>query len=169
MNELLEKYFRGETSVDEETELKQYFKSGNVSSELKIYSSLFEVFDSEINEKANKPLIKVIQNQRKQKRIWIRTFAYTGIAASLTLLLFLKFPFQVDNYAVVSGNKIEDTEFAEKYVEKKLNHVKDMLNKSMTPMNDSFENLRKDLRPMNKLINVKVKMDELQNLIQIKK
>jgi len=168
MNELLEKYFKGETSVCEENELKQYFKAGNVSSELKIYSTLFDTFDSEALEKAVNPLKKLTQRQRKPIRIWIRSFAYTGIAASLMLFLFIKYPFQVDNYAVVSGNKIEDTEFAEKYVEKKLNHVNDMLNKSMRPLNNSFENVRNDLQPMNKLINVKEKMEKIQNTIQIK-
>ena len=168
MTELLEKYFRGETSVLEENELKQYFKDGNVSSELKIYCSLFETFDSEANEKADIPLKKVIQKQRTPIRIWIRYFAYSGIAASLILFVFLKYPFQVDNYAVVSGNKIEDTEFAEKYVEEKLNHVNDMLNKSMRPVNNSFENVRKDLQPMNKLFNVKEKIEKIQTTIQIK-
>lgn len=150
MNELIEKYFRGETSVGEENELKQYFKSENVSSELEIYRSLFETFNLEKLEKADKPLHKVIPKQRKLKRIWIQTFAYTGIAASLTVLLFVKYPNKADNYAVVNGNKIENTEYAEKYVEEKLDKVNHILTQSLKPM-QNIEQVRKDLQPLHKL------------------
>jgi len=87
MNELLEKYFRGETSLAEEKELKKYFSEGNVAAVHEIYRALFEEFRQELNETAKTPLKKVIPVQRKIKRIWIQTFAYTSIAATILLLV----------------------------------------------------------------------------------
>lgn len=164
--DLMDKYFQGETTIAEESELKQYFRSSTVLPEHEIYRPLFKVFDEEYMVKAN-PAIKVISDQKKTKRMWIQAFIYTGIAASLILALWVQYPKQSDNYAMVSGNKIQDTEYAEKYAEKKLNQVNDVLNRSMKPM-QNIEKVRNNLHPINKLSNVKEKMDELQNKLQFK-
>lgn len=44
---LLEKYFEGETSLEEEMLLSEYFNSSEVASELKQYQSLFQFFKIE--------------------------------------------------------------------------------------------------------------------------
>ena len=166
-NDLLEKYFRGETTLAEESELKQYFKASNILPEHEMYRALFKAFDEELLEKGGECTIKVTNDQKKTKRMWIQTFIYSGIAASLLLALWVQYPKQPDNYAVVSGNKIQDTEFAEKYTAKKLNQVNDVLTRSMKPM-QNIEKVRTNLHPINKLSNVKEKMDELQNKLQFK-
>ena len=79
----------------------------------------------------------------------------------------LKYPKQPENFAVVSGAKIQDTEFAEKYADKKLNQVNDVLNRSMKPM-QNIEKVRNNLHPINKLSSVKERMDEIQNKLQYK-
>ncbi len=44
---LLEKYWEGQTSLEEEKSLKAYFKSGKVDDALKPYASMFEYFEKE--------------------------------------------------------------------------------------------------------------------------
>lgn len=44
MKNLIEKYFKGETSLQEEAELTAYFRSGNVDESLLEYQSLFQFF-----------------------------------------------------------------------------------------------------------------------------
>jgi len=166
-NELLDKYFRGETTLAEESELKQYFKVSSVVPEHEKYRALFTAFDEELMQQASKLSINKLPNLKRTNRMWIQAFIYTGIAASLMLVLWVQYPKQPDNYSVVSGNKIQDTEFAEKYAEKKLNQVNDVLNRSMKPM-QNIEKVRNNLHPMNKLSNVKEKMDELHNKLQNK-
>lgn len=165
--ELLEKYFRGESTVTEESELKQYFRNIPVSPELEKYSVLFSAFEEELLEKASKPTVKLAVKQKKVKRLWIQSFIYTGIAASLLIALWVQYPNQTNNYAMVSGKKIQDTEFAEKYAETKLNQVNNVLNRSMKPMRN-IEKVRTDLHPINRLSNVKQQIDEIQNKLQIK-
>ena len=168
MNELLEKYFRGETSLAEEKELKQYYSSGKVAPEHEIYRALFDVFNEEKTEKAVSPLKKVIPGQKIVKRIWFRTFAFTGIAATIALILWVKLPQETDNYAFIGGNRIENTEFAQQYTLKKLNHVNQMLAKSMKPMK-SFNHVRETMEPMQNLADIRDKMDDIQNKLKFKK
>ncbi len=47
MKNLIEKYFKGETSLREEAELKAYFNSNNVEDSLKQYQPLFQYFENE--------------------------------------------------------------------------------------------------------------------------
>ena len=47
MKNLIKKYFKGETSLQEEAELKAYFRSGEVDQSLLEYQSLFQFFTQE--------------------------------------------------------------------------------------------------------------------------
>lgn len=47
MNEILNRYFEGETSLEEERSLKAYFASGDVAENHKIYADLFSCFKTE--------------------------------------------------------------------------------------------------------------------------
>ena len=47
MKELLEKYFDGNTSLEEERKLKQYFRSAKVDEEMKPFGPLFQAIDNE--------------------------------------------------------------------------------------------------------------------------
>lgn len=167
INELLEKYFRGETTLAEEKELKEYFAGSSIKAEHKMYQPLFEAFSQELNEKAKTPLKKVLPRQQTVKQIWIKTFAYSGIAAAILLAVWIQRPQEQETYAVIGGNKIENTEYAQKYAEVKLNKVNQILRKSMRPM-QSLETVRKGLEPMQKLEETREKLNEVENKIQFK-
>ena len=47
INDLLEKYFKAETTLAEENVLKTYFKSGKINPEHLIYKALFDEFAME--------------------------------------------------------------------------------------------------------------------------
>ena len=167
INELLEIYFRGETTLTEENELKNYFRSNKMSKEHAVYQLMFRTFDEESNETTLQPVEKIKPEQKRIKNRWIQAFAYTGIAASLVLALWVQRPKQPENFAVLSGNKIQDTEYAVKYTEKKLNQVNDILNRSMKPM-QKVQNVGKGLQPIQKISNIREQLNEIQNKLQIK-
>ena len=161
MKELLEKYFRGETSLSEEKELKHYFSKGDVVPEHEIYRPMFEVFDLELNDKASSPLLKVIPKQRKIKQIWIKTFAFTGIAASLVLLMWVQLPQTTDNYAVINGTRIDNQEYVQRYAQKKLNYVNEMLKDGLKPM-QRMKVVNQTLQPLNVIKETHDKMIEIE-------
>lgn len=108
IDDLLNKYFEGETSSEEEKQLRDFFASGDVPEELIVYKPLFAYFDEEIG-KEDKTAKKVSLNGRKAV-YWI-----AGIAASMLLLLGLGQEFLFshprfcsDNYVVINGRCYTD-------------------------------------------------------------
>lgn len=167
LNELLDKYFRGETSLSEENELKKHFLSDKVAPEHEVYRSMFVVFEEEKLETID-PSEKLIEpRKRSLKRLWIQAFSYSGIAAAILLTLWIQRPVPSENYAVVSGTRIEDAEYAQKYVERKLNKASEILTNGLKPM-QSIDKVRESLKPMEKVSEIREKIVEIQNKLQFK-
>jgi hypothetical protein len=165
MNGLLQKYFRGETTLNEEKELKKYFRTGKVRPEHESYRVLFEAFDEELNETASSPLKKVLPLQRDKKHYFIRVISYSGIAAALALTLWVIRPGTNDDYAIIRGKRIDNPEFAQQYAQNKLDIVNDKLMKSMKPF-QSLEKVRNSLKPIQKLAETKERIREINEKLQ---
>lgn len=78
IEDILEKYFQGETSIAEEKELKDYFSSPNVAQHLEQYKPLFGYF-SQVKEQKSTQEIPLKTNKRN--------VAWLSIAASVVVLL----------------------------------------------------------------------------------
>jgi len=78
IEDILEKYFQGETSIAEEKELKEYFSSPNVAQHLEQYKPMFGYF-SQVKEQKSTQEIPL-----KTKK---RNVAWLSIAASAVVLL----------------------------------------------------------------------------------
>lgn len=105
IEELLEKYYEGETTLAEEQILKDFFLSGNVPLELAVHKSQFlyfaeafrdELSDLELGEKvftesSNIPVIPMHSGRN-------RFYYISGIAATILLLIGLLFIFREDIY-----------------------------------------------------------------------
>lgn len=50
MNELLQKYWEGNTSLTEEQQLRDYFNSNDIAPEHKMYSAMFKTFEDDAVE-----------------------------------------------------------------------------------------------------------------------
>lgn len=82
---LLDKYWDGETSEDEEFILKVYFCSGNVQEEHKVFVDLFEYFDTQKSITFNSQQSKSIDVKPKIKYFSFRKIIYSIAAASVLL------------------------------------------------------------------------------------
>lgn len=79
INELLNKYFDGETSCKEERELRRFFAEEEVPEELQVYRPLFACLDQEAQK------FRLEQSETEKKTAPVQSlFAQT---ASLALLL----------------------------------------------------------------------------------
>jgi len=78
---LLEKYFEGETTIAEENELKIYFSSSDVAQHLNHYRGMFGYFSAAKEQKFEKELPSKITTKKK--------VAWLSIAASIVILLGL--------------------------------------------------------------------------------
>lgn len=126
---LLDKYFEGDTSAEEEKRLRHYFAQGDLPHDLKIYTSIFRFLDDESTALA---VINEIQNDisipRRPSLIRkLRTIA--AIAATLLIaILLLKQPdkqtsFLEENYVWVDGKQITDPATVSKYAESSFGKV----------------------------------------------
>ena len=110
INKLLDKYFAGTSTLEEEKLLKAYFSSDDVASEHLMYQPLFTAFarDAEIKH-PEKPA-------NLQFRLTIRKMIYAGSSVAATVLIAFWLtgsPFMKNDYAIINGNKINDSELAQ--------------------------------------------------------
>lgn len=92
---LVEKYFQGETSIVEEKELRDYFSSSNIASELEQYKPIFGYFTLE-KEQTFERKIQLKSKSSNWKRL--------SIAASILVLLGIG-TFGYFNYNNTNQNK----------------------------------------------------------------
>jgi hypothetical protein len=79
IEQLLEKYFEGETSVAEEQQLKEYFNSEHVASHLEVHKPLFSYFSQSNKDKMN--FSPILPSKKRIYTVWI------GVAASLLFIV----------------------------------------------------------------------------------
>lgn len=122
IEELIERYFEGETSAEEEKSLRSFFASGKVPEPLSGYIPLFAYFDEEIRLKKESEVRKSEDSAERvlplrKEKSFRRTVLYvvSGVAASLLFLLAihsLLSPvdpcFCSDNYVVINGRCYTD-------------------------------------------------------------
>jgi hypothetical protein len=83
IEKLIEKYFEGETSIAEETELKVYFSSSDVAQHLKQYQPIFSYF-SKAKEPQSTQQISLGSTISDKKRPMVLWFS---IAASVLVMV----------------------------------------------------------------------------------
>jgi hypothetical protein len=114
INELLERYFEGETSAEDERRLRAFFASDDVPEHLVAYKPLFAYFDEEIIQIHPNEIAKPSErNLRGTKKAVL--FILSGVAAcflgllGLSRLLYPTDPcFCSDNYVVINGRCYTD-------------------------------------------------------------
>lgn len=118
IEDILEKYFQGETSIAEENQLKKYFSSSNVAQHLEQYKPMFGYFSQ---AKEQKSTYEIPLQSKKRNVAWL------SIAASAVVLLGIGTYFFVseknDTTAVASQTELgtyDDPEEALKATQKAL-------------------------------------------------
>ena len=113
---LLDKYYAGETTLDEEKILRSYFTSGNVDAELAEHIPLFGYQAREANVVApaisEQELIGTFTGDQKTRFYQKRNFwmYFSGIAASLLFIASLIFETQLKT---IPGNSLNSTQYSE--------------------------------------------------------
>lgn len=120
IEELLNKYFEGETSCQEEKELRALFMKGDVPEELKVYTPLFAYMEQEVQE---------FRSQKKKKNTFFNhiLYAISGVAACLLLVLATNAVYtysKPDSYVIIDGKRYTDTELIREHAQIAFNDVK---------------------------------------------
>ena len=149
INSLLNKYFEGETTVEEESLLRFYFNQENLPEDLKELAPIFSYLENE--EVALKALKEIKDSSpaftvtKKKKSIVNRSFYISAVAAaSITAVFFLFSPGKSnsngnESYAWINGKRITDKEEIKMFAEKSLENVSSNENIFMEQMSAIFE------------------------------
>lgn len=121
IKQLLEKYLEGETSIQEEKRLKNYFTSENIAPELRQYQDMFGYFYKEQQTETQK---EFVLKQKSQKN-WLWMAASVIIVVGIGYM-FLKQPASPDDLGTFDNPEIafEETQKALQLVAENLNRGK---------------------------------------------
>lgn len=164
---LLQIYFNGESTFDEERRLEAYFRSENVAEELSEYSEFFggiselanTTDDSTIEEDV---MDYILENEHKAKKHYLGMWKMvTGIAASIIIVLggILFYEQQQKPFSDTFDNPDEAYAYAQETLEfvsgkykkglselanfEKLQIANKPLKKGITPVNEFYRNVEK--------------------------
>lgn len=155
MKALIEKYFEGETSLEEEARLRAYFNGEEVSEDLKVYQPLFEHFATEQSQELSadfdQKLFQKLENQGGkivQLRVWPKYLLRVAAVAAVLLvaLVFVSKPTSsAQQTAAIDWSKYEvkDEKVAYEETVKALKLLSSKLNKGTKKAGEEIKELEK--------------------------
>lgn len=167
---LLQLYFNGESTLEDERTLEAYFRAGDVAKDVAEYAEFFGgiselsnvVDDSSIEEDV---MDYILENEHREKtkfrKLWINV---TGIAASVIIILggFLFYQQQQKPF----DDTFENPEQAYEYAEQTLQFVSAKYNKGFAELSNfgmlqkANEPLKKGVAPINEFFEIIKKMED---------
>ena len=119
IEDLLNKYYEGETSAEEEVKLKEYFIQENVPSHLSVHARILSSFDAMNKEELSDPGFEAeVLSKIDKKPIYhlfpkrSRYYYFTGIAAGILLLVGIFFTFRQATLKNNNKENIQDVSIA---------------------------------------------------------
>lgn len=123
IEELLEKYFDGQTTCEEERALRRFFASDQVPEHLEVYRPLFACIDQEVEafqqtQKEETTPPKQPEATSKPTRLYRLYYLTTGIAAALLLCIGIAalLPHATPartGYAIIDGRYCDDPQLVQ--------------------------------------------------------
>ena len=136
---LLNSYFEGSTTTEEEKILKKYFASDTVAPQHELWKPLFHLYEQE-KEMVSAPRFFIPAKQEKRKRspsrqLWI---ASASVAAVIFLFIILTLKggaeSKTDYVVIVNGKRITNPQKAKVYAETMFTEVCNIKKESCQPM-----------------------------------
>lgn len=165
---LIDKYFEGETSLQEEAQLAEYFNGEDVVAELKKYQPLFQFFKAEksilLNEKANEKVL-AIEKRVKTLNILRGSGMFWRAAAAAFILgisgYFITKQFENPNRKCVADNcrvkvydETDDPQKAFEEVQAALKLVSKKMKKGTDETTEGMKKVKHATDDMNKVIHL---------------
>ena len=158
IDELLEKYFSGETSLEEENALKHYFSQSETPEKYEKYKGLFNFIDAESNEILSEDFNEVLSEKMTRNKIYKSnllfkiSYSIAAVAAAIAILImayvqYSSLPDKSLRLDFLSHDTYKDPNLAYAETKKTLLYVSEEMNKGM----DKLEKLSKFHKSINEL------------------
>ncbi|MDP2235086.1 MAG: hypothetical protein Q8J88_01515 [Bacteroidales bacterium] len=152
---LTEKYFNGETTLEEEKILQKYFSGIDIPEHLKGLIPLFTLHQNEMKVELpdrmfDEKITTLIQNNQKAERKFRRSMQLTTLLAIAAVVIFsVTSIYQTKN--ADHERKIDEAELAYIEINKALMYVATQLNKGLQPVQKSGNQLEMAFEPVIKI------------------
>lgn len=112
IEELLNKYFEGETTCEEERELRRFFTEGLVPEHLQMYRPMFAFFEAEHTQYVQASATARSEKKNKTFRYYL-TYSLGTVAATLLLVLGVSGVYRhlspaSSSYVIIDGKQYTD-------------------------------------------------------------
>lgn len=148
LKKLIDKYFDGETSLEEEQQLREFFQQEDLSgayAELKAYFIASDEFAQEtLSDDFDVMLDKKLLAESKPLQRKITTYWISGIAATILILLSVWLGTELFRPKEVYGT-ITDPKIAFMETKKVLGDVSQKLNEGLTPAKQTTDKVKKNI------------------------
>ncbi len=170
IEKLLEKYFNGDTSLDEEKQLREFFAKDIIPKHLLSLKPQFEYFSEEkrknfLNDSFDE---KILENIEKEKIISIkrkrRNYIYiiSGVAAGILIIVSLFI--QLNSVTNKFENTFNDPQLAYAETQKALLFVSQKLNIGIQPVSQAATRFDEGVGELSKISNINTSINELNKL-----
>lgn len=88
IEQLVQKYFQGETTLTEENELKKYFSGNDVAQHLEPYRSVFVYFTNAQKEQFTQPV--VLHNKKPNYFMWLSVAATVVVMLGIGTFMYIE-------------------------------------------------------------------------------
>ena len=137
VEQLLNKYWEGETSIDEENALQQFFSFGDVPSHLQVYSELFKSEEITLNPELGldfdqEVLAKIGDSKTNNNRNFLRIAAIGIILIATAIGLFNLNKTESQN--IVQQDTFDNPELALEETKKAFVMISEAMNKGQQPV-----------------------------------
>ncbi len=170
IQELLEKYFQGQTSIDEEKQLRKYFLQPNVDETLLQFKPIFVFFEQESQSSAP----ETIKNFEPRVKIRLLRNKYLALAAAAVVVLAISFSwFTRETTEEITFPTEKELQVAQKYLNLGFNNFNKAYSKTEQLMakTDLVESQVNQVTKMGLLYqnNMEQSVHKLQNLNGLQK
>jgi hypothetical protein len=156
VNDLLERYFNAETTLEEEESLRIYFSNTYIETEFKKYAPLFNYFSKEIVEIDSAIPSSTSFNPQKvnffsYKNVYFRSFSLTA-AVAMAVFTYIIWPTPQNGIEMmIDGVKVNNQKLAITKSEKHLAKISSMMNLVTERTNslNKLEDVQKTLSAIN--------------------
>ncbi len=168
---LIEKYYAGETSPEEEKELKAYILGREIQGAYLELKEQFEIMDlmskEQLSDDFDTKLLENISGSKKNSKTFIGSFWISGIAATILLFIAIWFGSDLLQPKAVYGT-ITDPELAFNETKKVLDEVSKKMNKGITPAKKTVDKVEGsvkqagEIKKINNALNKAKSIDKLE-------
>jgi hypothetical protein len=167
IHKLLEKFYEGETSEQEESLLKEFFEGEEVPEELiadKLYfQSATEIGTESLDHSFDDKLMEKLEEEPSKNKFRIFVYSLSGIAATIAVFLVVWFTTDLFSPKVIYGN-IEDPAIAFNETRKALNTASSKLNKGLTPAKKTVDKVDNKVQKAGELKRIGNALDKVKKI-----